>query len=76
MKSTPTDWANEGHRVAVEHVYKDVPADGDPAKLDQAYADRAGPVIDLQLQKAGVRLAMVLNRALEERAERGSAGNN
>jgi hypothetical protein len=61
-KGTPLDWANESHRIAVESVYKDVPVDGDPPKLDQAYVDRAGPVIDLQLQKAGMRLAMVLNR--------------
>ncbi len=63
-QGTPVDWANESHQVAVERVYKDVPADGDPPKLDQAYVDRSANVIDEQLQKAGVRLAMVLNRAL------------
>jgi hypothetical protein len=62
--STPVDWANEGHRVAVEWVYPGVPADGDLPKIDQAYVERAGPIIDLQLQKAAVRLTMVLNRVL------------
>ena len=64
-KGTPEDWANESHRLAIDVVYKDVPADGDPPKLDQAYIDRAAPVIDEQLQRAGVRLAMILNRATQ-----------
>jgi hypothetical protein len=51
-------------RLAVEKVYKDVPADGDPPKLDQAYVERSDDVIEQQLEKAGVRLAMMLNRAL------------
>jgi nuclease S1 len=61
-KSTPLVWANESHRLAVEVVYKDVPADGDPPKIGQVYIDQAGPVIDQQLQKAGVRLAILLSR--------------
>jgi S1/P1 Nuclease len=61
-KGTPETWANESLRVAVENVYKNVPADGDPPKRDQLYLDRAGPVMDKQLKKPGVRLAMVLNR--------------
>jgi hypothetical protein len=57
------NWAN---RLVewMQSLYKDVPAGGDPPKLDQAYVNRSGDVIDQQLQKAGVRLAMVLNRAL------------
>jgi hypothetical protein len=60
-KGTPTDWANESHDVAVASVYKDVPADGPPPKLDQHYVDAAGPIIDQQLQRGGVRLATILN---------------
>jgi hypothetical protein len=60
-KGTPTDWANESHQVAVDSVYKDVPADGPPPKLDQKYVDAAGAVIDQQLQHGGVRLAAILN---------------
>jgi len=60
-KGTSVDWANESHDLAVSVVYKGVPADGPPPKLDQAYVDAAGKVIDQRLQRAGVRLAMVLN---------------
>jgi hypothetical protein len=64
-KGTPEDWANESHRIAIESVYKDVPADGDPPKLDEAYIQRSAAIIDQQLEKAGVRLAMILNRTLK-----------
>jgi hypothetical protein len=63
-QGTALDWANESHQIAVEKVYKDVPAGGDPPKLDQAYVNRSADVVDQQLEKAGVRLAIVLNRAL------------
>lgn len=63
-KGTAEDWANESHRVAVEQVYKGVPADGDPPKLDAEYVRRAEPVVEEQLQRGGVRLATILNRAL------------
>jgi nuclease S1 len=63
-KTVPQDWANESHRIAIESVYKDVPEGGDPPKLDEAYLARSGPIIDQQLKKAGVRLAMILNRTL------------
>jgi hypothetical protein len=60
-KGTPVDWANESHDVAVKSVYAGVPEGGAPPKLDQKYVDAAGPVINLQLERAGVRLAMILN---------------
>jgi len=58
---TTVDWANESHDLAISSAYKDVPADGPPPKLNQAYVDAAGKVIDVQLQRAGVRLATILN---------------
>jgi len=61
-RGTVEDWANESHAVAVNVAYKGVPADGRPAKLDQAYVNRAGDAIDQQLEKGGVRLAILLNR--------------
>ena len=61
-KGSPVDWANESVKVSRDVVYAGVPADGDPPKLDQKYVDRAGEAIDLQLEKAGVRLAAILNR--------------
>jgi hypothetical protein len=60
-KGTPIDWANESHDVAVTSVYKDVPVDGPPPKIDQKYIDAVGPVIDQQLERGGVRLATILN---------------
>ncbi|MDB5358548.1 MAG: Nuclease [Phycisphaerales bacterium] len=47
--------------MAVDSVYAGVPADGPPPKLDQKYVEAAGPVIDRQLQRGGVRLATILN---------------
>ena len=61
-KGTPEDWANESHGVAVEQVYRDVPADGAPPKIDAAYVRRAEPVVEEQLGRAGARLAETLNR--------------
>ena len=64
-KGTPEDWAKESHDVAIDVVYKDVPADGDPPKLDSAYVHRAEPVVEVQLERAGVTLAEMLNRIFE-----------
>ena len=61
QKGMSTDWANESHDLSISVVYKGVAADGPPPKLDQAYVDAAGKVIDQQLQRAGVRLAAILN---------------
>lgn len=58
-------WANEAHQVAVKVVYPQVPADGPPPTINRAYIDRATPAVAEQLKKAGVRLATVLNQALE-----------
>jgi S1/P1 Nuclease len=63
IKWTLIDWVNESHDIAVNVAYKDIPADGDPPRINQAYIDQAAPIIDEQLQRAGVRLAVVLNRA-------------
>jgi hypothetical protein len=65
----PEAWANEAHEVAAKVVYAGVPADGPPPRLDAVYLAKAAQVTDEQLQKAGVRLAAVLNRAAASRAE-------
>jgi hypothetical protein len=59
------DWANESWRVAGEKVYTSVPVDGPPPVLDQPYVDVATPVIEDRLKRGGVRLATVLNEALD-----------
>lgn len=50
-------WAEESYRLAVDVAY-DLPAD---KELGQPYFDRARPVVEEQLVKAGVRLAHLLN---------------
>ena len=65
-KGTPENWVNESHQVAVDVVYKGVPADGPPPKLDAAYIHRAEPIIEQQLERGGVRLAEILNRSFAE----------
>jgi hypothetical protein len=66
-KTDPDDWARESHVLAVKFAYvsaKDVPLkNGD--SLDQAYYERCLPIVEHQLQAAGIRLADLLNRLFE-----------
>lgn len=62
VKGTIEDWALESHRLAREVAYKDLPRGPDP-ELGQAYLDIATPVVESQLEKAGIRLAFLLNQA-------------
>lgn len=54
-----SDWTWESHLVAVRVCYGALPA-GSPKRLDGAYQQRALPVVEEQLAKAGVRLAAIL----------------
>jgi S1/P1 Nuclease len=63
-KGSLGDWVLEGHRLAQTVAYGDLPA-GDPAPISAAYEGQADPVIKTQLEKAGVRLAYLLNQALQ-----------
>jgi hypothetical protein len=65
------DWVADTHNVAVDSVYSklpDPPACGGAPKaveaLDTAYVESGGEVVRSQLAKAAVRLATVLNAAL------------
>jgi hypothetical protein len=61
----PEEWAMESHALAVAHSYKGIPVDqpeGVNPKLDQEYVDQAKLVVETQLEKAGVRLADIINR--------------
>ena len=61
---TVTAWANEAHGLAVEHAYGGLPPS--PAlTADSPYAVEAIKVVRMQLQRAGFRLAAVLNAALQ-----------
>ena len=65
-RGTPADWARETFVVAKTHSYARLPAsDLDGRRtLTPAYVTDATQVAKLQLRKAGVRLAAVLNAAL------------
>jgi S1/P1 Nuclease len=63
---TAEDWAWEAFAVAQEHLYGDPPlAGGEGHQLDRAYAEQAKANVALQLSRAGVRLAHLLNQALK-----------
>jgi hypothetical protein len=63
----PADWAMESYSVAKSHTYGLLPAPK-PANhyhLSAGYVSDATTVTAEQLSKAGVRLALLLNRALQ-----------
>jgi hypothetical protein len=66
-KGTVEDWAEQSHKVAQKITYGKLPkvAAGTPEPIDAAYEQKADPVIRLQIEKAGARLARVLNEALQ-----------
>lgn len=70
-KGSIADWIDESNGIARTLVYPALPAafacsrriEG-VLKIDAAYYSRMAPVIERQIEKAGVRLARILNRAL------------
>jgi hypothetical protein len=64
-QGTPDDWATEAFNIAFDDVYGQPPLSKDTLQhLDAAYVARAEKDVALQLSRAGVRLAAVLNKAL------------
>jgi hypothetical protein len=65
-KGTPEQWADEAHQIARNEIYGHIAGQGGTDALDLAlqYPRQESSVAAQQLQKAGVRLAAVLNRAL------------
>jgi len=70
-KGSISDWIGESHRVARDTVYPLLPVAAscsskivDVVAIDQTYYAKAVPVVEIQIRKAGVRLARVLNEAL------------
>ena len=60
------DWAWESHYAAVTEVYDTVPAEGPPQLLSAQYILRGQGLVDIQLSKAGLRLAKLLNQTLSQ----------
>jgi len=69
----PKEWANESFKITesvttkycVMHDHSCDHPDGN-VRIDQAYIDKNVPIVKEQLQKAGVRLADLLDKALGE----------
>jgi hypothetical protein len=73
IRSDPMVWANESfalaERASVKYCVRQGPICARPsnsAVIDGAYVDASTPVIREQLQKAGVRLAHLLDEALRD----------
>ncbi|MCL4852208.1 MAG: S1/P1 nuclease, partial [Bryobacteraceae bacterium] len=60
-RGTPVDWAAESHTVAREVAYKYL-----SRKVGTPYQQQAETAVRMQLAKAGVRLAAMLNRVWEQ----------
>jgi hypothetical protein len=54
-------WVNEGHEIAAHTIYGELPHTG---TLPDDYETKALPIVNEQLERAGVRLAAVLNACL------------
>jgi hypothetical protein len=62
-KGTIEDWVLEGHRLAQTVAYGGLGTEN-PSPITAAYENEADPVVEIQLEKAGVRLAYLLNENL------------
>jgi hypothetical protein len=62
-RGTLDDWVWESQAASAQCVYANLPPER-PALLGQEYLDNAAPVVRLQIERAGVRLARVLNETL------------
>ncbi len=58
------DWAGQSHKAARKVVYGKLAA-GTPVTISAAYEKAADSLIRLQIEKAGTRLARVLNQTLQ-----------
>lgn len=74
-RGSVSDWVEESNRVAMTLVYRALPVEfsctrgthRDTLAIDQDYYAQAAPVIEVQIRKAGVRLARVLNEVFANR---------
>ena len=64
QRGTVAGWANESYGLAKSFVYKRLP-NPSTHELPADYVQDAAPIVELQLERAGVRLAKVLNDALD-----------
>jgi hypothetical protein len=55
-------WINEGHEIAARIIYGELPHSG---TLPDDYEMKSLPIVNEQLERAGVRLAVILNASLK-----------
>jgi len=70
-RGTPADWANEAHALA-RGIYARLPA-ARPVPMARPGMLRDSPIAARQLEKAGIRLAFLINQALGSRSQRRAA---
>jgi hypothetical protein len=63
-KGSIEDWVLEGHKLAQSVTYGDLTS-ADPAPITSDYERQADPAIEIQLEKAGIRLADLLNESFK-----------
>lgn len=65
-KGTVESWAEQSHKAGQKVVYGKLPkaAAAGPVKVDAAYESLADPLVKSQIEKAGARLATLLNATL------------
>lgn len=67
-KGDEKDWAFESYQIAKTQIYPGMdpgPQDYTDKPLPGDYYSKMRPIVDLQLEKAGIRLAFVLNEILK-----------
>ena len=67
-KGTPVSWANQSWAIAKLDIYADLPGSGGtgaPIVLPPDYAQKKSAIAAEQLERAGVRLAAILNAAFK-----------
>ena len=62
-EGTLISWVNEEHEIATHTIYGELPHSG---TLPDYYETKALPIVNEQLERAGVRLATVLNACLQK----------
>jgi hypothetical protein len=67
VKGCIDDRAMEGHRLAQTVAYGGLGTEN-PAPITAAYEKQTDPVVEIQLEKAGVRLAYLLNARCNEKS--------
>ena len=73
-QGTISDWIDESYQIATNFVYPKLPVAASCSRkiegiviIDHVYYSAAAPIIEIQIRKAGVRLARVLNDSLRGR---------